>query len=93
MKIKVISVHDGNFWFTQGIEVDYGAQGNTMDESVTNFKHGLEATIRVRRSRGLTAIPRPPPPELLVDIVANSPGFVAVADPSYYVESEVEVQS
>ena len=34
--LRVAIVQDGKFWFAQGLDLDYGAQGNTADEAKTN---------------------------------------------------------
>ena len=43
--IRVFIVPDGKFWFAQGLEIDYAAQGASVDEAKRNFEDGLEATI------------------------------------------------
>jgi hypothetical protein len=43
--LHVLIVPDGNFWFAQGIEIDYAAQGSTIDEAKKNFEDGLVLTI------------------------------------------------
>jgi hypothetical protein len=43
--LRVLLVQDGNFWFAQGIEIDYGTQGDSIDEAKENFEHGLAASI------------------------------------------------
>ena len=40
---------DGDAWFAEGLEVDYGTQGATIEEAVHNFRGGLEATIAQHR--------------------------------------------
>lgn len=44
--IRVIIVPDGAAYFAQGLEIDYAAQGSTIDEVKKNFEVGLEATIQ-----------------------------------------------
>jgi hypothetical protein len=39
---------DGPFWYADGVNVDYGAQGDTIEEAVHNFQEGLEATIKLQ---------------------------------------------
>lgn len=45
MTITVVTVPDGRFWFTQGLEIDYGAQGDTAEEALEHFTKGLRMTI------------------------------------------------
>ena len=43
--IRVIIVPDGAAFFAQGLEIDYAAQGSSVDEVKSNFEVGLEATV------------------------------------------------
>jgi hypothetical protein len=43
--LSVLVVPDEQFWFAQGIEINYGAQGATAEEAKENFQSGLLATI------------------------------------------------
>ena len=43
--LSVLIVPDDKFWFAQGLEIDYGAQGDTVEEAQENFQQGLLATI------------------------------------------------
>ncbi len=43
--LHVSIVQDGSFWFAQGLEIDYVAQGDTIDDARTKFEDGLAATI------------------------------------------------
>jgi hypothetical protein len=44
--LRVMLVHEDGCWFAQGLEIDYSAQGKTMDEAKNNFALGLKLTIR-----------------------------------------------
>jgi hypothetical protein len=44
--LSVLIVPDEKFWFAQGLEINYGAQGNTVEEAQDNFQQGLLATIQ-----------------------------------------------
>lgn len=44
--IRVAIVPDGAAFFAQGLEIDYAAQGSTVEEVKQNFEVGLEATIQ-----------------------------------------------
>jgi hypothetical protein len=46
LDLRVMLVADGQFWFAQGMDVDYAAQGSTMEEARANFVHGLQLTAR-----------------------------------------------
>ena len=58
--LHVYVVPDSNFWFAQGVEIDYAAQGDSIDDAVQNFMTGLQRTIE------LNAMPLPTtPPQTL----------------------------
>jgi len=43
--IRVLLLKDGDGWFAQGLEIDYGAQGDSLDEAKSEFEDGLEAMV------------------------------------------------
>lgn len=43
--LRVIIVPDGKHYFAQGLEIDYAAQGVTVEQAKTNFEIGLKNTI------------------------------------------------
>lgn len=45
MIVTTITVPDGEFFFTQGVEIDYGAQGDTQKQALNNFREGILATL------------------------------------------------
>ena len=72
--IRVVIVPDGSSWFAQGIDIDYAAQGATVEETKSNFEKGLKATIdqhlRVYGTiRGLLQLAAP---ELLANLLIDS---------------------
>ena len=44
--IRVIIVKDGSAYFAQGLEIDYAAQGSSIEEVKEHFERGLHATIK-----------------------------------------------
>ena len=44
--LRVVLVEEERAWYAQGLELDYIAQGSTIDEAKKNFEHGLHVTIR-----------------------------------------------
>jgi hypothetical protein len=59
--LRVYIIPDGRFWFAQGIEVDYGVQGDSVDEAKRYFEDGLERTVELNLERlgnvdGLSAL-------------------------------------
>ena len=43
--LRVVLVPDGDVWFAQGLEIDYGVQGTSEEDVKKNFEYGLEATV------------------------------------------------
>ncbi len=43
--LKVIICQDGGCWFAQGLEIDYAANGHSLEEAKENFQTGLKGTI------------------------------------------------
>jgi hypothetical protein len=43
--LRVIICQDGDSWFAQGLEIDYAANGHSLDEVKKNFQTGLKGTI------------------------------------------------
>jgi hypothetical protein len=43
--LRVIVLKTGDFWFARGLDIDYAAQGLTLQEVKRNFERGLEQTI------------------------------------------------
>lgn len=50
-RTEVKLIRDGRFWWCEGLEYDYGAQGNTRAEALTHFKIGFQRTIELRLER------------------------------------------
>jgi len=44
-ELRVVLVPDGDFWFAQGLEIDYAVQGASEKDAKKKFETGLEATI------------------------------------------------
>lgn len=43
--IKVIICHDGASWFAQGVDIDYAANGHSLEDVKKNFETGLAETV------------------------------------------------
>src|ERR1700678_4494935 len=69
--IRVIIVPDGAAYFAQGLEIDYAAQGSTVDEVKKNFEVGLEATIQqhLKIYGNIKGILQPAPPDVWQELV------------------------
>lgn len=51
IRVHTTTVQDGSFWYTQGREIDYGAQGDTAQESFDNFVEGLRMTLELNTKK------------------------------------------
>jgi hypothetical protein len=47
LDLHVLIVPDENFWFAQGLEIDYGAQGDSAEDAKEKFQQGLAKTINL----------------------------------------------
>ena len=50
-RMKVSVEPDGKFWYAEGVEWDYGAQGDSVADAVFNFIVGFQATIKANVAR------------------------------------------
>lgn len=69
--IRVIIIPDGAAYFAQGLEIDYAAQGSTVEEVKKNFEVGLEATIQqhLKIYGNIKGILQPAPPDVWQELV------------------------
>ena len=44
--LRVVIIRDDNFWFAQGLEIDYAAQGTSVNDAKKQFEDWLAATIQ-----------------------------------------------
>jgi hypothetical protein len=65
--LKVVIVKDGeNTWFAQGLDIDYAAQGTSVENVKHNFENGLAATIHeyIKAYNSPAKMLKPAPPEV-----------------------------
>ena len=43
--LRVLMIEEDGIWYAQGLEVDYAAEGDSLDDAKHRFARGLEATI------------------------------------------------
>jgi hypothetical protein len=43
--LRVVLIPDDDCWFAQGLEIDYAAQGDTIEDAQEKFQNGLAATV------------------------------------------------
>ena len=68
--LRVFLVQEGAYWCAQGLEIDYVAQGNSIEEVKEAFESGLTATIHANIERHGTIRPvlKVAPPEVWQEI-------------------------
>lgn len=44
-RLNVVMKQDADFWYAQGVQIDYVAQGTSLEEAKTNFVEGLAETL------------------------------------------------
>jgi len=47
--LSVLVSHEGDEWFAQGVEIDYAATGDSLEDVQRRFESGLAATIHTHR--------------------------------------------
>lgn len=45
LNLHVLIVQDGKHWFAQGLEIDYAAQGDSVDEAKLHFQKGFKSSL------------------------------------------------
>jgi hypothetical protein len=43
--LDVVVIPSGRFWYAQGLQIDYGVQGDSMTDAKTQFEKGLRSAI------------------------------------------------
>ncbi len=74
--IKVLIVPDGEYWFAQGLEIDYSAQGDSVQAAQANFEIGLEATIEdhLRVNGDIKRLLAPAPADVWKEMLGEASG-------------------
>jgi hypothetical protein len=49
--LRVYIIPDGRFWWAQGMEIDYGTQGDSVDQAKRHFEDGLIRTAALNLER------------------------------------------
>lgn len=72
--LHVIVTNDDGGWFAQGAEIDYAAQGATLEDAKKHFEAGLAATIHehLKLHEKLDYFVRPAPPEVWQEIARGA---------------------
>lgn len=69
--LRVVVIPDGKFWFAQGLEIDYAAQGKSLEEVKQNFQEGLTGSVHenLKRFGTIRKLMRPAPPDVWVEML------------------------
>lgn len=75
--LRVMLFNDDGSWFAQGLEIDYFAQGSTLDDVKERFQRGLRATIdyHLRVYADISRILKVAPPEVWNEFYSKSAMF------------------
>jgi hypothetical protein len=46
IRVILMQEEDGSAWFAQGLEIDYGVQGDSVEGAKKEFEEGLSATVQ-----------------------------------------------
>lgn len=81
--LLVLLLEDEGSWYAQGLEIDYVAQGESIEVAKSNFEIGLHATVRenLRKHLSISPILTPAPREVWDEI----PDAGVTASRFYYV--------
>lgn len=69
--LRVMITHDDGSWFAQALEIDYAAQGTSLQDVKTRFEKGLAATIHehLKIFGSINKLLQPAPPDVWVQLV------------------------
>ncbi len=72
--LRVMVVRDGDRWFAQGLEIDYAAEGVSLEEIKQAFAKGLAKTIQqnLRVFGSIENLLRVAPPEVWAEFYAQN---------------------
>ena len=94
--LSVLIVPDDKFWFAQGLEINYGAQGDTPEEAQENFQAGLLATIKqhLRVHGHIKKLLKFAPDEILNEAAEHKPSIKLFAQVSFHeiVDAKLQMQ-
>jgi hypothetical protein len=85
--LRVLILPDGKFWYAQGLEIDYGVQGSTMEEAKERFEEGIANTIQLHLQRygNIEKLLRVSRPEVWKEAISNSGNVQEFTQVSFHV--------
>jgi hypothetical protein len=72
--LRVVIAPDGDMWFAQGLEIDFAASGDTIDDVKSKFESGLACMIHehLKMFGNIKGILKVAPVEVWVEMYAAS---------------------
>jgi len=72
--LRVVITNDDGSWFAQALEIDYAAQGKSMEDVKKRFEHGLAVTIdeHLKIYGSIKMLLQPAPPEVWVELLEHA---------------------
>lgn len=69
--LRVVLLQEHGSWFAQGLEIDYAAQGDSIESVKKNFEDGFAATVdqHIRIYGGIEKLLVSAPPEVWQDVL------------------------
>ena len=79
--LRVVILEENEFWYAQGIEIDYLAQGDSLEDVQKSFEIGLGATIRenLKKHESIWPMLRWAPADVLEHILPATHSFDQVS--------------
>jgi hypothetical protein len=73
-KLRVALTQDGNMWVAQGLEIDYAAEGASIEDVKSHFERGLLLTLRenIRVFGNIKNVLRVVPPDVWNALMADN---------------------
>ena len=90
LRVLITAHHD--CWFAQGVEIDFGVEGNTRDQVMRAFEYGLAATIaaHLKKFHHIENLLRPAPPHVQRQAEQSALRRVRSEAPVYPLPFEIE---
>lgn len=84
--LRVLILPDGDFWFAQGLEIDYGVQGKSLEDAKSKFEDGLAATIQLHLQQygNIVKLLKVAGPEIWKEAIENSQSIEEFTQVSFH---------
>ena len=84
--LRVMLFNEENSWFAQGLEIDYFAQGETLEDVQDRFQDGLQATVdlHLRMHGHISGVLQAAPQEVWTEFYSAKPRTVRHTQVSFH---------